>query len=99
MDSYFPESIEEFQFVQLKYSLPFTHIGILEVRSNGFLHSDLSLGPGIPSVTTETLDGSPKFSLGPDECLLHDGAESKIAKESDCSVVQYQAVCKEKLGT
>ena len=66
MELYYPESSEEFYFVQSKYSLDFTHVGIIEANDAGFLHSDYSLGTGIPIISTVAGSGVPTVTLDPE---------------------------------
>ena len=102
MELYYPESSEEFYFVQSKYSLDFTHVGIIEANDAGFLHSDYSLGTGIPIISTVAGSGVPTVTLDPeadpDKCLVHNKTVGGIYEQEACSGFGFRAVCKERLG-
>ncbi len=109
MDLFWPESKEELAFLegfaQEGASSAYYHVGYRALDMNyGVLHSDYSVGVGIPFLTSGS-DGTAYINPAPTaganlmsatECLVYSISDKKLVVEATCG--SHFAVCKSKLG-
>ncbi len=105
MELFFPDTKEELSFIgSLFVDLPdFTHVGYRQLsETHGVLHSDYSVGVGLPFVTGDAEGDSilspadPDDLFAVDECIVYDFDQEVVRVQAPCG--DHNGVCKKKLG-
>ena len=104
MHLFWPDTVDELDFIDEAFSgESFRHIGYRSYHPDeGIIHSDYSIGVGIPFVTTDKNGDSiisltQSYNLDLTECLVFSASSKKLEVKTPC--IPAKAICKTMLGT
>ena len=103
MHLWYPETLDEITFIKSQFpSSTILHVGYRQyIPDHGILHSDNSIGIGIPLITHDP-SGTPFITdessnyISNDECLIFDTNLGQLVRNVAC--INAKAICKSKIG-